>query len=234
MKKTLLPLIITLLPLVTSGQYKWFESFTDSLRLAEEANRITGYFTKDLRQISQNLNLKVNTVINTTPYLIYIQDKTVNIPFWPEVAPELKGFLTTVAGSEEDGRAVFALFFNGFYLPHELGHGLQEMTEPLKGPSYDSEYFANIIAMLWWRKQGKSKELKDCYTYAVKMSARLKNPVPQGQSIQAFFTENYAAATKDPFVYGFMQFRQFTEIYEDKTLPDFDTFVKDHLKKVKK
>lgn len=29
-----------------------------------------------------------------------------------------------------------------------------------------------------------------------------------------------------PYVYGYMQFKQFIEIYEDKNLPDFDTFIK--------
>ena len=29
-----------------------------------------------------------------------------------------------VAGGEIAGKKVFGLFFNGFYLPHELGHGL--------------------------------------------------------------------------------------------------------------
>lgn len=36
--------------------------------------------------------------------------------------------------------------------------------------------------------------------------AKLNNPMLAGQSIQQYYTENYEKATKNPYVYGYMQF----------------------------
>jgi hypothetical protein len=133
-----------------------------------------------------------------------------------------------MAGSGEKGQELFGLFFNGFYLPHELGHALQkELTQYKAANSYESEYLANIISMLWWQKQGKHKELKNCYELAKKIMMQLKNPVPSGETAEQYFTEHYEEAGKNPFVYGYMQFGQFIKIYEDKNLPDFDTKIKE-------
>jgi hypothetical protein len=55
--------------------------------------------------------------------------------------------------------------------------------------------------------------------------------VPEGQTVEEYFTKNYEQAAKDPFVYGYMQFAQFIKVYEDKTLPDFDTYITNYFKK---
>lgn len=99
----------------------------------------------------------------------------------------------------------------------------------IKG-SYQEEYFANQVGILWWKKQGRVKELKECYEFAKRVWAKLPNPVPSGSTIEEYFTANYQKATEDPYVYGYMQFKQFIQVYEDKTLPDFDTFIKSYLK----
>ena len=52
-------------------------------------------------------------------------------------------------------------------------------------------------------------------------------------TIEEYFTKNYFKATEDPYNYGYMQFKQFIEIYEDKSLPDFDSFIKSYLQKNK-
>ena len=154
-----------------------------------------------------------------------------NLPLWEQVIPELKNYTYEVAGSEADGKKIFGLFFNGFYLPHELGHGLQDIFEgDLKG-SYKNEYFANTIAILWWRKNGRERELKQCYDYAKKIIPKMQNPTPTGQSTEQYYSDNYREATENPYYYGYMQFTQFVKIYEDKNLPNFDTFIKNYLDK---
>lgn len=90
------------------------------------------------------------------------------------------------------------------------------------------------ISILWWRKQGKLEELKKCYDYTKEIIKKLSNPVPKGQTKEQFFGENYEVASQDPNVYGWMQFTQFIKIYEDESLPDFDTFVSYYMKKKKK
>ena len=63
-----------------------------------------------------------------------------------------------------------------------------------------------------------------------KIFAQLPNPVPEGSTIEEYFSKNYEEASSNPYVYGYMQFKQFIEIYEDKNLPDFDTFIQQQTK----
>jgi hypothetical protein len=63
------------------------------------------------------------------------------------------------------------------------------------------------------------------------MWSKLPNPVPANMSEEEYFTKNYEQASQNPYIYGYMQFRQFMQIYEDKSLPDFDVFIKNYLSK---
>ena len=235
MKSIKLQLLFSLLlaSSFVTGQNQWFSTYTDSVALVKESNRLTELFKANIKKLKPELNIKTGAILNTTPYLIfYGENDTVNLPLWSQVIPPIKGFTAQVAGSETEGERMFGLFFNGFYLPHELGHALQTYVDP-KGAdvSFKNEYLANEIAMLWWRKQGKEKELEACYELAKTMFSKLPNPVPEGQTVEEYFTKNYEQAAKDPFVYGYMQFAQFIKVYEDKTLPDFDTYITNYFKK---
>ena len=61
------------------------------------------------------------------------------------------------------------------------------------------------------------------------------NPVPKGENVEKYFTDNYEKILTDQenfaMIYGFMQFSQFIKIYEDHSLPDFDTFLQKEFKK---
>lgn len=238
MKNYILILIIICNTNFLFAQNKIFTTYNDTVALKKDAETLVKTFTQDLKKIQSEISFDIKTCIRTTPYLIYYDGssivKKVNLPFWEEVIQPLKSFMNQVSGSEEKGKEVFGLFFNGFYIPHELGHALEHQTEGKVENGYESEYFANVVAILWWRKQGKEKELKKCYEYTKEILKKLPNPVPAGQTNEQYFGENYRVATQDPNVYGFLQFSQFVKIYEDKSLPDFDVYVSDYLKKMKK
>lgn len=233
MKKLILLLSCSLFGHSTFAQNSWFILYKDSLALLEDAKIISGKFINDIKNLKPNIEFNVETIHNTTLFLIYYDDikKTANLPLWSEVISEQQEFFYEVAGSETNGKKAFGLFFNGFYLPHELGHAFQAITEGTIEGSYENEYFANTVAMLWWRKQGKEKDLKECYESAKLIWEKLPNPVPVDITIQDFFKANYNKAGEDPYVYGYMQFKQFILIYEDKKLPDFDTFIKNYIDK---
>lgn len=217
------------------SQTKWFTLYPDSTSLVTDGNAITKQFTQDLLKLKPDLAFDVKTILNTTPYLIYFYDdgkvKTANLPIWSQVIQPQKEFFYEVSGSQSEGEKAFGLFFNGFYLPHELGHALEKVTKGNIANSYESEYFANTVAILWWKKNGREKELKSCYEMAKRIFAKLPNPVPAGTSIEEYFTKNYEQASTNPYTYGYMQFRQFIEIYENKKLSTFDDFVKQYLAK---
>lgn len=63
------------------------------------------------------------------------------------------------------------------------------------------------------------------------MWGKLPNPIPEGMTIQEYFSKNYEKASENPYVYGYMQFKQFILIYEDKNLSNFDSFVQSYLDK---
>ncbi|WP_445453727.1 hypothetical protein [Flavobacterium sp. 25HG05S-40] len=232
MKKSIvLSFLFLVITYKANAQKNWFTTYTDSVALVKDANQVSSQFTKDIKKIYPDMAFEVKTILHTTPYLIYFYKDTANLPLWEQVIAPQKSFFSEVAGGEAEGKKAFGLFFNGFYLPHELGHAFEYFTKGNIEGSYESEYFANTVAMLWWKKQNRNKELKECYDYAKKMWAKLPNPVPEGMTIEAYFAKNYEQASQDPYVYGYMQFRQFILIYEDKSLPDFDTFIQQNSKK---
>lgn len=214
-----------------TAQNQWFQTYADSTALVNDATHISNKFISDITSLNPETKLDVEVVLDTSPYLIYYGfDKKIHLPLWEQVMPQLKSFFTDVAGSEEEGEKMFGLFFNGFYLTHELGHGLQESVKGKLEQSYDGEHLANTIAILWWRKNGNLEELESCYQLAKQMTTKLTNPVPDGMTTEEFFTTNYGEATQNPYTYGYMQFRQFVDIYENKSLPDFNTYIKEFLK----
>lgn len=235
MKKCLLLLAVTLLSSFSYAQKNWFNTYAESTTLMKDANLIAEQFKADIKKIKNDSKLNIKLIHHTTPNLIYIDRDTVHLPLWNEVIPEFKQLLNQLSGSSENGKEVFGLYFNGFYLPHELAHGFQftiQKHSELK--AYDIEYFANTAAMLWWRKNGKSDDLKRCYDYAKKMMTGYPDPFPAGVEKKTYFSDRYNEIQKDmklfAMIYPYVQFNQFIEIYEDKSLPDFDTFIDKYVK----
>lgn len=212
-----------------NAQTNWFKPYDDSSALVNDANEIIHQFQARVKKGGIEMIHNV-AVKNTKPYLIFIRNTKVNLPFWVEVIPQQKSFFYEVAGGEKQGIEVFGLFFNGFYLTHELSHSLAEHIGIPFSNAYDSEFEANKMAILYWRAVGESQNLKKCYVYAKKMLETLKNPVPASEDYKKYITDNYQKLASDPYKYGYIQFSQFVEIYEDESLPDFDSFIKTHKK----
>ena len=227
MKKILL-IFTVLICIQSNAQNKWFETYTDSTLLKRDADKIIQQFASKVEKLSPNVRLKDNKAIkNTTPNLIFINNNvTVNLPFWAELIPPQKDFFTEMGGGISEGKEVFGLFFNGFYLVHELGHSFLANAGKEYYNAYDGEYDANVVGILYWKAAGEKRNLKKCYVYAKKILKILKNPVPENEDYKKYVTEHYLELAVDPYKYGYIQFTQFVEIYEDKSLPNFDTFVK--------
>lgn len=226
--KTIITLLLSLFITVqVNAQNKWFSTYDDSTALVIDANKIIGKMTDEVLKANPAVKLLQNKAVkNTTPYLIYIDSVKVNLPFWTEVIPPQKKFFTEIAGGEKEGKEIFGLFFNGFYLVHELGHSFASSAGKKFDNVYDSEYNANMIAILYWRAAGEKDNLKKCYTYIKKILQTLKNPVPENEDYKKYITKHYYELASDPYKYGYIQFSQFVEIYENKALPDFSTFIK--------
>ena len=234
MKK--LTLLILFLSSFAYSQQNWFKIYSDKNTLEKDGVEIGNKFISDAKILLPNLKNEPRIIVNTTPYGIYYDgnEKTVNLPLWDELTPINKKFFEKITGNKKEGKKLFGFMFNGFYLSHELGHWLTYHITGNVG-SYQDEYMANTIAMLWWKKQGKTKELKSIYKILKKIMKTYPNPVPKGESVEKYFTENYMKILNDEenfaMIYGFMQFSQFIQIYEDKSLPSFDDFLIKNIKK---
>jgi hypothetical protein len=59
----------------------------------------------------------------------------------------------------------------------------------------------------------------------LKFTKQLPNPVPKGEDPVKFFNTNYEQL-KDPYKYGYYQFKQFVEIYENRKTLHLDDLLK--------
>lgn len=210
------------------AQNSLFHTYSDSNALKKDALEMAHRFIEDVEKLKPGYPLEVKIKLKTSPWLVYYgTDETVYYPFWGEVPPQVKQYFYKITGGEDTGKKLFGLFFNGFYLAHELGHYLDDKAGRM-AQSYENEYLANTIAMLWWKKQGKQKELDACYQIVKSFLPNYPNPVPAGKDAKKWLRDNYfkILETGDAMSYGFFQFSQFVSVYEDTTLPDFDEFMR--------
>jgi len=229
--KRLLTLLTFCISFTAFSQEKLFRTYTDSVALVADANVVANDFADKVNIISPVFVSKPVAILNTKPFLIFYSPKAnqVNLPIWDQVIPAQKEFFYKLGGSPEKGKEMFGLFFNGFFLPHEMGHALQKAANRRESDLYQNEYLANTMAILYWRKVDRTKELRQCYEYAKEMVRQLPDPVPEGEDPIKYFNEHYAELGADPYKYGYYQFAQFTKIYEDKTLKNFDEFISEYL-----
>lgn len=230
--KVLLFSFCILLHVTLFSQQSLFQTYKDSALLVQDANRQISQFTERVNKIKRVMTNQPTAILNTKPYLIFYASRAnlVNLPLWDQVMTAQKAFFTQLSGSESKGKEVFGLFFNGFYLPHELGHALQTAVQKRDSSLYANEYFANQVAILYWRSVNRTKALEQCYQYARQFASQLKSPVPPGEDEEAYFNSHYNELGADPFKYAYFQFNQFIRIYEDETLGNFDDFIKTYLK----
>ncbi len=231
MKNIIIILLITSTISQANAQKKWFSTYNDQTTLVTDAYKIVKQMETKIQNANKNIKLRNNVIVkNTTPSLIYINNDTINLPLWQEVIAPQKKFFAEVSGGENEGKKFFGLFFNGFYLVHEIGHSIALSAGKKFENAFDAEYDANIFAILYWRTTDNKDKLKICYSYAKKILATLKNPVPENENFKEYITKHYEEFSFDPYKYGYIQFSQFVQIYENKKLPDFDTFVKNYTK----
>lgn len=225
-------LFLLLANISLSAQQKLFHTYTDSAKLVTDANElVTSFFTK-VKQADASITKAPQAILNTQPYLIFYlsENNSVNLPLWSQVNPDLQLFFSKLThGDESEGKKIFGLFFNGFYIAHELGHAVQFSKEKKTINKYQGELFANTLAILFWRESSNKKQLEKCYNYVNNMLKVLPDPIPAGENEEDYFNKNYERLSKDPDKYGYFQFSQFKSIYEDKSLSTFTTYLKNYL-----
>jgi len=232
MKKLILCLF--LICLSAQAQNNYFEIFTDSTALKTQNDKIILDIETKVKLVAPSFSFNgLTTAIPKTfmPGQYRHKPNKIYQTTWQIGGPPMEGFLTDVGGSPENGKSLAAMFFYGFFLPHEVGHALQYHTKHVPANDYDGEYEANVLAVIYWQSKGKQKELQQCYEMAKMVLSKLKNPIPENADAKKYMTEHYQELLKDPYKYGYIQFSQIVQILEDKSLPDFDAYVRKYFAK---
>ncbi len=238
MKKSIL-LLSTLLCVSMTGlhaQYKLFTLYTDSAALVDDAKPMVADFNKRVNAIRPQLNFKLGVVVYTTPAMVYYAPKAKNIvtSLYHQLPAEHKTFFATYSDNETEAKKFFAGFFNGFYIAHELGHGLIA-AYGLHDPKamYQEELDVNILAMNYWHSVGKTAELEQCYRFAKAFLAKVPDPVPAGEEDRIkWFNEHYWELGPQPEKYGYFQFSQFVNIYENYNRIPIDEYLETYIKQL--
>lgn len=234
MKKTIILMLLSCFFITAKSQNNYFEIYTDSIALKNQNNELIHDIETQIKRIEPSFSFKgLTTEIPTTFMYGQYRTKTNKIYLqpWQIGGPPMESFLTEISGSPEKGNSLAALFFYGFFLPHEVGHAFQYHSKTLSGNAYDEEYQANEFAVLYWRSKGKQKELQQCYEMAKMVLAKLKNPIPENVDFKKYTTDHYDELVKDPYKYGYIQFSQIVKVMEDKSLPNFENYIKKAVQK---
>lgn len=233
MKTSILLFTLSLAIATANAQNKYFEIYTDSTELKNQNDLLIQNIEAQIKTIEPSFSFKgLTTEIPNTfmPGQFWAQTNKIYHTTWQICGPPMEGILLEVAGSKSEGEKLAGMFFYGFFLPHEIGHALQFHTGNVPKSSYDGEYEANEFAVAYWRSKGKEKELQQCYEFAKMALSKLKNPIPENVDAKNYITEHYLDLVKDPSKYGYIQFSQIVEIMDNKSLSDFETYIKKYFK----
>ncbi len=211
-------------------QNQWFEVYGDTLSLNKASEELTKNFQKEISKVDSSIYLNdPKSVSNPMGPFLNLQNNTINLPIW-HLAPEMfQGFCISIAGSKKDGKQLFGLFFNGFYVPHELGHALQFAADKRYDNEYYNEYNANIIGLLYWKNKGRTAEFKKCYQYASKALEKILNPITDGEDVKVYFTEHHQEFGEDLVKYAHVQFSQYVKSYNEIEKLNFESHLENYL-----
>lgn len=211
------------------AQNKVFEVYTDSTLLCKENDALIADIENRVKAIDITFSFKgLKTITDDSPggYFLYGQN-VIHHATWDIEEKFIGQLATELTGSKEKGKEFVGLFVHGFFLAHEVGHAMQFHTNNWKNENlFANEYQASEIALLYWISKGKKKELDKCYELAKLVVSTAENPFPENVDIEKYFTEHYNEFLQNPKKYGYVMFTQIVKVFEDKSLPDFDTYVK--------
>jgi hypothetical protein len=157
---------------------------------------------------------------NPPSYGNYEDDKNLlHIAAWSALTPEDQERFARVAAMLGNGLSAEQTFDEGVHhwvFVHELGHWWQACRHKT-GDHYSVEYGANRIAAAYWRLKDPAF-LERTATRMGTVYAAMPNPVPEGQSAEKYFNDNYEKLGPTP-AYRWYQYSMVLKIQAEKPLP---------------
>lgn len=160
---------------------------------------------------------------NPPSYGTYENEKNVlHIADWAALAPEDQARFSRVAamlGGGQTGEQIFEEGVHHWVFVHELSHWWQACQHKTGENHYSVEYGANRIAAAYWRLKDPAFMERTAKRMAT-VYAAIPNPIPEGQSPQTYFNDNYEKLGPTP-AYRWYQDSMVLKIQAEKPIPSF-------------
>jgi hypothetical protein len=158
---------------------------------------------------------------NPPSYGNYEDDKNLlHIAAWSSLTPEDQARFARVAVMMSSGLSAEQTFDEGVHhwvFVHELGHWWQACRHKTDASHYSVEYGANRIAAAYWRLKDPAFMERTTRRMST-VYAAMPNPVPEGQSAEKYFNDNYEKLGPTP-AYRWYQYSMVLKVQEEKPLP---------------
>ena len=168
-------------------------------------------------------------VIRNTPNLAYFnhRDGEIVLAHWAALDEPVRMFFVSLAPSGDPAQAscLFTSLFNGFLVAHEMTHWLQRRCG-LDLDRYTSEAMANDVAVAFFmRLEGGEAELVTLREKTAQAIQHLADPTPIEEDPPTYFNAHYAELARDPYQYGYYQFRFIVDSIDRRADLDFEESV---------
>lgn len=160
---------------------------------------------------------------NPQAYGRYDDEKNVlHMSEWSTLAAEQQArfsHLAQVLGGEKTGEQMFDESIHHWVFIHEMSHWWQACQHKTGVDRYSVEYGANRIAAAYWRMRDPAL-MKRTAERMYMVSGALPDPVPEGQSKEKYFNENFTKLAPTPG-YIWFQYSMVIDAQGEKPLPSF-------------
>jgi len=177
-------------------------------------------------------------VMQSSPNIIYFQKLSdssgrIVVSVWEELIVEQKNLFNSWASRVSEDitgeylfKELFEESFSCISIAHEMTHYLQFSLD-LELTRWDSENQANIFAVAFMQLQEDGEErLKRFIDLIRPIYEGMEDPTPEGEDLRDYFNKNYRQLMVDPEKYGYYQFKQTIEAYDNRDNLNFDDLVK--------
>ena len=192
-----------------------------------QMERLRDDFVKATRATGVTCSIAPPTIVveDVPTYGSYDPDRnTLTTSTWDQLTEAEKGGFYRLAGAgavEDAARKEFEVGAHHWVFVHELGHWWEQCRHVSEeGNHYAYESGANRVAAAYWRERDPSVIAHQRAVFTLVLS-RLPNPVPEGQSAEAYFNAHYPDKFGSVREYIRFQAQMCLAVFEEKPAPTF-------------
>lgn len=110
------------------AQNKYFQPYIDSAALKKDNDALIADFETMVQQVQPGFSINGLTTAIPEKFMpgmyLHKTNKIYHVT-WQTGWPPMQDFLVKMAGTSDSAQTMGALFFHGYFFPHEVGHALQ-------------------------------------------------------------------------------------------------------------